>query len=132
MSASGLLLRVVLMLSLLLNGLNVAMAGPMALALAEPATASRAAPPCHGEAPAATLPHDHHAMPGAASGVQAPHDGDHCKIKDCLRSCAQQPSLTAQVAWLATPPPLSLAPLPAAHPSQPTPPLDRITRPPIA
>ena len=120
------------MLSLLLNGLNVAMAGPMALALAEPATASRAAPPCHGDAPAAALPHDHHDVPGAASGVQAPHDGDHCKIKDCLRSCAQQPSLTAQVAWLATPPPLSLAPRPAAHPSQPTPPLDRITRPPIA
>lgn len=121
MSASGLLLRVVLMLSLLLNGLNVAMAGPMALALAEPTPASSAAPPCHGDA-----------MAAADAGVQAPHDGDHCKIKDCLRSCAQQPSLTVQVAWLATPPPVSMAPLMAAHPTLPTPPLDRITRPPIA
>lgn len=131
MSAPGLLLRVVLMLSLLLNGLNVAMAGPMALALAEPTTASSAAPPCHGDAPA-TGGHDHHAMATGTTGVQAPHDGDHCKIKDCLRSCAQQPSLTVQVAWLATPPPVSLVPLPAGHPTLPTPPLDRITRPPIA
>lgn len=130
MSASGLLLRVVLMLSLLLNGLNVAMAGPMALALAEPPSTSSATPPCHGEAPAAG--HDHHAMTAAAAAAQAPHDGDHCKIKDCLRSCAQQPSLTVQVAWLATPPPVSMAPLTAALPTLPTPPLGRITRPPIA
>ena len=130
MSAGGLLLRVVLMLSLLLNGLNAAMAAPMALAMATPPAAATAAPPCH-DAPAATpMQPGHHSHIDA--GVQAPHDGDHCAIKDCLRSCAQQPSLTAQVAWLATPPPLSLAPLPAAHPSQPTPPLDRITRPPIA
>ncbi len=131
MSASGLLLRVVLMLSLLLNGLNVAMAGPMALALAEPAVASSAAPPCHGDAPMPAA-HDHHTMATADTGVQAPHDGDHCKIKDCLRSCAQQPSLTVQIAWIATPPPLSLAPILTAHPSRPMPPLDRITRPPIA
>ncbi|MER2023045.1 MAG: CopL family metal-binding regulatory protein [Stenotrophomonas sp.] len=131
MSASGLLLRVVLMLSLLLNGLNVAMAGPMGLALAEPAVASNAAPPCHGDAPAAAA-HDHPAMAAATTGVQAPHDGDHCKIKDCLRSCAQQPSLTVQVAWLATPPPVSMSPPNTVHPSLPTPPLDRITRPPIA
>lgn len=131
MSASGLLLRVVLMLSLLLNGLNVAMAGPMALALAEPAVAGSVAPPCHGEAPA-TAAHDHHAMTAPGAAAQAPHDGDHCKIKDCLRSCAQQPSLTVQVAWLATPPPVSMAPLTAARPTLPTPPLGRITRPPIA
>ncbi len=131
MSASGLLLRVVLMLSLLLSGLNVAMAGPMALALAEPAVASSAAPPCHGDAPMPAA-HDHHTMATADTGAQAPHDGDHCKIKDCLRSCAQQPSLTVQVAWLATPPPVSMSPLNTVHPSLPTPPLDRITRPPIA
>ncbi|WP_353087450.1 CopL family metal-binding regulatory protein [Stenotrophomonas sp.] len=134
MSASGLLLRVVLMLSLLLNGLNVAMAGPMALAMAEPSRTSTPAPPCHGDAPMPAA-HAHHAMAAAGSadtGVQAPHDGDHCKIKDCLRSCAQQPSLTVQIAWIATPPPLSLAPVLTAHPSQPMPPLDRITRPPIA
>ncbi|MEN5267315.1 CopL family metal-binding regulatory protein [Stenotrophomonas sp. TWI587] len=134
MSASGLLLRVVLMLSLLLNGLNVAMAGPMALAMAERSRTSTPAPPCHGDAPMPAA-HAHHAMAAAGSadtGVQAPHDGDHCKIKDCLRSCAQQPSLTVQIAWIATPPPLSLAPVLTAHPSQPMPPLDRITRPPIA
>jgi len=133
MSASGLLLRVVLMLSLLLNGLNVAMAGPMTLAMAEASRTSTPAPPCHGDAPMpAAL--DHHAMAAADTdtGVQAPHDGDHCKIKDCLRSCAQQPSLTVQIAWIATPPPLSLAPILTAHPSRPMPPLDRITRPPIA
>ncbi len=134
MSASGLLLRVVLMLSLLLNGLNVAMAGPMMLAMAEASRTSTPAPPCHGDAPMPAT-HAHHAMAAAGSadtGVQAPHDGDHCKIKDCLRSCAQQPSLNVQIAWIATPPPLSLAPVLTAHPSQPMPPLDRITRPPIA
>jgi hypothetical protein len=134
MSASGLLLRVVLMLSLLLNGLNVAMAGPMTLAMAEASRTIPPAPPCHGDAPMPAA-HDHHAMAAAGSadtGVQAPHDGDHCKLKDCLRNCAQQPSLTVQIAWIATPPPLSLAPVLTAHPSQPMPPLDRITRPPIA
>ena len=122
------------MLSLLLNGLNVAMAGPMALAMAEQGRTSHPAPPCHGDAPMPAA-HDHHGMAAVAStetGVQGPHDGDHCKIKDCLRSCAQQPSLTVQIAWMATPPPLSRAPILTAHPSQPMPPLDRITRPPIA
>jgi cytochrome c55X len=131
MSASGLLLRVVLMLSLLLNGLNAAMAGPMTLAMLPSAPAEADAPPCHSRAPVAAA-HGHHAMAADETGVQAPHDGDHCKIKDCLRSCAQQPSLTVQIAWIATPPPLSVAPILAAHPSQPMPPLDRITRPPIA
>lgn len=131
MSASGLLLRVVLMLSLLLNGLNVAMAGPMALAMAEPSRTSTPGTPCHGDAPMPAA-HHHDAMATADTSVQAPHDGDHCKIKDCLRSCAQQPSLTVQIAWIATPPPLSLAPILTAHPSRVMPPLDRITRPPIA
>jgi len=130
MTPGGLLLRVVLMLSLLLNGLNVAMAGPMALALAEPAVAGSAAPPCHGDAPMPAA-HDHHTMATADTGVQAPHDGDHCKIKDCLRSCAQQPSLTVSVAWLPSPPPPALAPLGHTRAALPMPPLDRITRPPI-
>ncbi|MET0281014.1 MAG: CopL family metal-binding regulatory protein [Steroidobacteraceae bacterium] len=134
MSASGLLLRVVLILSLLLNGLNVARAGPMVLAMAEPSRTHSPAPPCHGDAPMPAA-HDHHGLAATAPadpGVQAPHDGDAGKIKDCLRSCAQQPSLAVQIAWMATPPPVALAPVAPAHPSQPMPPLDRITRPPIA
>jgi len=123
MSAGGLLLRVVLMLSLLLNGLNAAMAGPMVLAMATPTAAEDAsAPPCHGQ--------DHAAL--HRTPAPAPDDGEHCRIKDCLRSCAQQPSLTAQIAWLPIPPPPSPVLLHAAQPSLPSPPLDRITRPPIA
>ncbi|MCF7749228.1 CopL family metal-binding regulatory protein [Bacillus subtilis subsp. subtilis] len=126
MTPGGLLLRVMLMLSLLLNGLNVAVAAPMALAMITPATAD-AAPPCHGDAPAPPV----HAAHPAGNGAQAPHDGDHCKIKECLRSCAQQPSLTVAVAWLPSPPPPALAPITHARAALPTPPLDRITRPPI-
>ena len=123
MSAGGLLLRVVLMLSLLLNGLNAAMAGPMVLAMATPAAAEDApAPPCHGQ--------DHAAVHGAPA--QAPDDSEHCRIKDCLRNCAQQPSLAVQIAWLPVPPPPSPVLLRVAHPALPSPPLDRITRPPIA
>ena len=128
MSAGSLLLRVVLIFSLLLNGLNVAMAAPMAMAmaLAAPVAAAPAAP-CHGDAQAAAMHHDHH--PDAAA--QAPHDGDHCKIKECLRNCAQQPSLAATIAWIASPPPLTLAPLERTRQALPALPLDRITRPPI-
>ncbi|AOA73290.1 hypothetical protein BAY15_2856 [Stenotrophomonas rhizophila] len=115
------------MLSLLLNGLNAAMAGPMVLAMATPAAAEDApAPPCHGQEHAAT-----HSAP-AEPPAQAPDDGEHCRIKDCLRNCAQQPSLTVQIAWIPVPPPPSPLLLQVAHPSLPSPPLDRITRPPIA
>ena len=115
------------MLSLLLNGLNAAMAGPMMLAMATPAAAEDApAPSCHGQ--------EHVAMHGAPAEppAQAPDDGEHCRIKDCLRNCAQQPSLTVQIAWIPVPPPPSPVLLRVAHPSLPSPPLDRITRPPIA
>jgi hypothetical protein len=44
MTPGGLLLRVVLMLSLLLNGLNAAMAGPMTLAMAHGAALPRRCP----------------------------------------------------------------------------------------
>lgn len=126
MSAGGLLLRVVLMLSLLLNGLNAAMAGPMLLEMAQPAPAQASAqPPCHGNMPA-TL----HDAPVDLPG-QAADDSDHCKIRDCLRSCAQQPSLTAQIAWIPSPPPLWPAPTGITQPTLPSVPLDRITRPPI-
>lgn len=130
MSAGSLLLRVVLIFSLLLNGLNVAMAGPMAIALATPVAATPA-PPCHGHGQAAALHQGDHAGMAHAPAVQAPHDGDHCKIKECLRNCAQQPSLAATIAWIASPPPLTLAPLERTRPALPAVPLDRITRPPI-
>lgn len=136
MSPGGLLLRVVLIFSLLFNGLNVGMAAPMALALL-PAAAPAAddgQPPCHRQASAS---HADHAAPALAvhghdHDAQTPHDGDHCRLKDCLRNCAQQPSLTAQVLWLPTPMPLGRAPLRKAGAALPPPPLDRITRPPIA
>ncbi len=136
MSPGGLLLRVVLMLSLLFNGLNVGMAAPMVLALLPAAAADPGQPPCHRQANAS-----HEPPPAPASAVhghrhdhdaRSPHDGDHCRLKDCLRNCAQQPSLTAQVLWLPTPMPLAQAPLRQAGPVLPPPPLDRITRPPIA
>ncbi|WP_313455461.1 CopL family metal-binding regulatory protein [Stenotrophomonas sp.] len=134
MSPGGLLLRVVLMLSLLFNGLNVGMAAPMALALLPTVASAPSEPPCHSEAPTA---HGGHGAEPALShtpgpDTQTPHDGDHCRLKDCLRNCAQQPSLTAQVLWLPTPMPLAQAPLRAAGAALPPPPLDRITRPPIA
>lgn len=134
MSPGGLLLRVVLMLSLLFNGLNVGMAAPMALALL-PAAAPAAddgQPPCHRQASAAHGEHAAVTTPGPGHESPAPHDGDHCRLKDCLRNCAQQPSLTAQVLWLPTPPPLAQAPLREAGIALPAPPLDRIARPPIA
>ncbi|WNH53142.1 CopL family metal-binding regulatory protein [Stenotrophomonas oahuensis] len=134
MSPGGLLLRVVLMLSLLFNGLNIGMAAPMALALLPTVATAPGAPPCHSEA--ATAHGGHDAVPAQAHtpghDAQKPHDGDQCRLKDCLRNCAQQPSLTAQVLWLPTPMPLAQAPLRESGAALPPPPLDRITRPPIA
>ena len=88
MSLASTLLRVVLMLSLLLNGLNAAMAsgheemGRMAHAAA--AAVDGGTPDCH-----------HHAGMQADPAPQAkapPHDA-HFQIKDCVRSCAQHPLL---------------------------------------
>lgn len=134
MSPGGLFLRVVLMLSLLFNGLNVGMAAPMALALLPAAATAPSEPPCHSEATMAHGGHDAVPAPAHASGpgAQTPHEGDQCRLKDCLRNCAQQPSMTAQVLWLPTPMPLAQAPLRESGSALPPPPLDRITRPPIA
>lgn len=129
MSPGGLLLRVVLIFSLLFNGLNIGMAAPMALALLPAAPVEHGQPPCHSQATV------HHAAPAADHGTghdgSTPHDGDHCQLKDCLRNCAQQPSLTAQLRWLPTPPPAAPAPFPQPRASLPSPLLDRISRPPI-
>lgn len=122
MSVASTLLRVVLMLSLLLNGLNAAVAGESIMHGAEKAAAA-AEPPCHA----------HMDMPPSPvhSQAQAPLDDDHCRIKDCVRACAQQPALAVGgLAWLpvahADPGPAGQLPL-----GHPTPALLRIQRPPI-
>ena len=123
MSVASVLLRVVLMISLLFNGLNVALAGGHDAAVAA-ASGTGATPPCHG--------HDAMAVEAPGIPLAAPADDGHCKLKDCIRACAQQPALASE----------GIAPLPAvpatarrwpAHtPGQPAAPLSRIQRPPIA
>jgi len=124
MPFASVLLRVVLMLSLLLNGLNAAVAGEYPQRATTPA-ATDVAPPCHG--------HDAMAMGGdaAVGALIAAGDDGHCRIKDCLRTCAQQPLLGA-----ATLPPLhapwfTFAPPAKADRDRPAPALPRIQRPPI-
>ena len=122
MSVASTLLRVVLMLSLLFNGLNVAMASAQAMpATAE--TAAKTAPPCHTHADMAAEP--------LASQLQAPIDDSHCKLKDCLRACAQQPALAATGALLLPVAPADAGPFPQHATDLPTPSLQRIQRPPI-
>ncbi|HFF3759491.1 CopL family metal-binding regulatory protein [Stenotrophomonas forensis] len=125
MSLASTLLRVVLMLSLLLNGLNAAMAsghedmGRMAHAVA--ATEDGEAD-CH-----------HHAGMQAEQAPQAkaPAHDAHCQIKDCVRSCAQHPLLVVQPLPYLAGPGLSLAPQPMPATGRPAPPLPPISRPPI-
>ncbi len=126
MSLASTLLRVVLMLSLLLNGLNAAMAsgheemGRMAHAVEAAAAGGDA--DCH-----------HHAGMQADPAPQAKasaHDA-HCQIKDCVRSCAQHPLLVVQPLPFMAGPALSLAPQPMPATGRPAPPLPPISRPPI-
>ncbi|HFT6993263.1 TPA: CopL family metal-binding regulatory protein [Stenotrophomonas maltophilia] len=126
MSLASTLLRVVLMLSLLLNGLNAAMAsgheemGRMAHAVAAAAEDGEA--DCH-----------HHAGMQAEQAPQAkaPAHDAHCQIKDCVRSCAQHPLLVVQPQPYLAGPALSLAPQPMPANGRPAPPLPPISRPPI-
>lgn len=120
MSLASTLLRLVLMVGLLLNGVNSAAAGqPRATAAAD------AAPPCH------TAAHAQAAPAAAAPHVQAP-DEDHCHLEQCLRSCAQQPALVSLAALplLSCHPPGRLPPVAASD--RPTPALPPLQRPPIA
>lgn len=125
MSLASTLLRVVLMLSLLLNGLNAAMAsghedmGRMAHAVA---AAEDGKADCH-----------HHAGMQAEQAPQAkaPAHDAHCQIKDCVRSCAQHPLLVVQPLPYLAGPALSLAPQPMPANGRPAPPLPPISRPPI-
>ncbi|WP_075676511.1 CopL family metal-binding regulatory protein [Stenotrophomonas sp. TD3] len=126
MSLASTLLRVVLMLSLLLNGLNAAMAsghedmGRMAHAVA--AAVNGDTPDCH-----------HHAgiQADPAPQAKAPAHDAHCQIKDCVRSCAQHPLLVVQPLPFMAGPALSLAPQPMPATGRPAPPLPPISRPPI-
>ncbi|WP_459041410.1 CopL family metal-binding regulatory protein [Stenotrophomonas sp. PSU-St19] len=125
MSLASTLLRVVLMLSLLLNGLNAAMAsgheemGRMAHAVA---ALDGGDADCH-----------HHAGMQAdeAPQTKAPAHDAHCQIKDCVRSCAQHPLLVVQPLPYLAGPALSLAPQPMPATGRPAPPLPPISRPPI-
>ncbi len=125
MSLASTLLRVVLMLSLLLNGVNAAMAsghalqGPMAHDMT---TVAADEPDCH-----------HHAGMQAEPSpeAQAPAHDSHCQMKDCVRSCAQQPVLAVQPLALPVGPAWSLAPQPVHASGRPAPPLPPISRPPI-
>ncbi|WP_422347638.1 CopL family metal-binding regulatory protein [Stenotrophomonas sp. DR009] len=125
MSLASTLLRVVLMLSLLLNGLNAAMAsgheemGRMAHAVA---ALDGGDADCH-----------HHASMQAdqAPQTKAPAHDAHCQIKDCVRSCAQHPLLVVQPLPYLAGPALSLAPQPMPATGRPAPPLPPISRPPI-
>ncbi|MCF3498512.1 MULTISPECIES: CopL family metal-binding regulatory protein [Stenotrophomonas maltophilia group] len=125
MSLASTLLRVVLMLSLLLNGLNAAMArgheemGRMAHAVA---ALDGGDADCH-----------HHVGTQAdpAPQAKAPAHDAHCQIKDCVRSCAQHPLLVVQPLPFMAGPALSLAPQPMPATGRPAPPLPPISRPPI-
>jgi len=127
MSLASTLLRVVLMLSLLLNGLNAAMAsghedmGRMAHAKTSAMTDGASAG-CH-----------HHTgmTAGDAPQAKAPAHDAHCQIKDCVRSCAQHPLLAVQALPFLTGPGLSLAPQPMPADGRPAPPLPPLSRPPI-
>lgn len=125
MSLASTLLRVVLMLSLLLNGLNAAMAsgheemGRMAHAVA---ALDGGDADCHR----------HAAMQAdEAPQAKAPAHDAHCQIKDCVRSCAQHPLLVVQPLPYLAGPALSLAPQPMPATGRPAPPLPPISRPPI-
>jgi len=123
MSVASLLLRVVLMISLLFNGLNVALAGGHSVAAAE-ASGTGAAPPCHG--------HDAVAVEPPGIQLAAPADDGHCKLKDCIRACAQQPALASEGIAPLPAVPATASRWPAHTPGQPAAPLSRIQRPPIA
>lgn len=124
MSLASTLLRVLLMVSLLCNGLGAAVAGiPGGSTAVVESERSSATAGCHG-----------HGMPTAqthAAGLQAPADDDSCRIKECLRSCAQHPALVLQPLLLPSGPALSLMPQPMPDHRLPAPLLPRLYRPPI-
>jgi len=122
------LLRVVLMMSLLFNGLNVAVAGhhEAGAGAAAPPTA-QPMPPCHDQDRSTAAPAMHH---GGQADPQSDDDG-HCRAIDCLRACAQQPALPLSALAPLPAPWFSLKPAIAVDRDRPAPALSRIQRPPI-
>lgn len=120
------LLRVVLMISLLFNGLNVAVAGHHEAGTGTASPATQAMPPCHDQdrSTAATAMH-HEGQAGPQS------DDGHCRAIDCLRACAQQPALPLSALAPLPAPWFSLKPEITVDRDRPAPALSRIQRPPI-
>ncbi len=121
------LLRVLLIISLLVNGLGVAVAGAHGSAPAQTmATGSNEGPPCHGT----------EAMMPADAPATGHHQGsDHerpCSGIDCLRACAQQPALAVSALLLPVPAYGMAVPVAPLDPGRPAPPLPAISRPPIS
>ena len=127
MPLASTLLRVVLMLSLLLNGLNAAMAsGHEGMARMAHAIDTAVA-----DGNEAGCPHHAGMKAEQAPQAQPPAHDAHCQIKDCVRSCAQHPLLAVQPQPFLAGPALSLAPQPMPANGRPAPPLPAISRPPI-
>ena len=132
MPLASTLLRLLLMLSLLLNGANAAMAGEYVLHAAQERDAA-AAPPCHRmpagsalDAPASAV----HGVSGAHS--DAPPGEADCRMKDCARACAQLPLMGVAALPALHGPWRALAPSTAIDANRPAPALPRVVRPPIA
>lgn len=128
MSLASSLLRALLMLSLLLNGANAAMAGDYLLHAGGERAAVSTTAPCHEALEA----HEPAPSAHAAHHSDAPPDEDQCRMKECARACAQLPLIG--VAGL---PPLqgpwrTAAPSTALEADRPAPALPRVVRPPIA
>lgn len=128
MSPASTLLRVLLMLSLLLNGANAAMAGEYLLHANQAAPAAASTPPCH------TLENAGQADSTAthAPGTQAPADDHRCSMNDCARACSQLPMVGVALLPLPQGPWADAAPSGALHTRHPAPSLARVVRPPIA
>lgn len=122
------LLRVLLIISLLVNGLGVAVAGVHGSTPAQSITngAPHGGLPCHGT----------ETMTPTDASATSHHEGrDHerpCSGIDCLRACAQQPALAVSALLLPVPAYGMAAPVAPLDPGRPAPPLPPISRPPIS
>ena len=125
MSIASTFLRVLLMISLVFNGLNVAAAGGHAMAAPNAATFA-AEPPCHSHSASSISA----ALPAAPQAGSADSHGD-CKLKECLRVCAQQPALTTAGLPLLAAAPAVAGPAGQRAPRYPTGAPSPLHRPPI-
>ena len=137
MPHAGILLRVALVLSLVLNGISGPIAGSaMAMASMTPAsevdhtaTASAQHSGCHDHA---SVPDHHPATSTKSNGDGKPAHSDCCGVGLCGCACAQLPALAA-LDLLFLPPNTEFVRLSDVVDSQrPEPPLPHLIRPPIA